>query len=191
MAKAKDKSKTVPVENVNSSLPPSLNLSHMLRTIQEHHIELSTMADQKANIIIGANSIIFSFAISQIKLSDPVWGLFALCASSIAALIYAILAVTPAYRTEQRKRYSKTTENLLFFGHFTELTYEKYLEEMTSIIKNDQKFFESIINDLYQLGNLLKNRKYKYLTISYRIFLYGVIVSMAIMIVQYLYIHFL
>jgi len=188
MAKAKS---PLPIETKPTvNLPPSLNLSHMLRAIQEHHIELSNMADQKANIIIGANSIIFSFAISQIDLSKPMWGLFSLCASSIAALIYAILAVTPAYRAEHRRKYSKTTENLLFFGHFTELTYEKYLEEMTDIITNDKKFFESIITDLYQLGNLLKNRKYKYLTISYRIFLYGVIVSMTLMIMQYVFIHF-
>jgi len=156
----------------------------MLRTAMQHHIQLSAMADQKSNIIIGTNSIIFSFAISQIKLDDPTWGLFSLCATSIGALIFGILAVMPSYMGTKRDLKKALNNNMLFFGHFTQLKFEDYLDELDKIVISDRKVFESIVNDLYQMGMVLKNRKYKYLSLSYRIFLNGIIVALVLILSQ-------
>ena len=41
------------------------NIDVMLRTTQNHHIQLSIMADHKANILIGATLIIQTFIISM------------------------------------------------------------------------------------------------------------------------------
>ncbi|MES0490197.1 MAG: Pycsar system effector family protein [Leptospirales bacterium] len=161
-----------------------VSLDYMLRTTMQHHIQLSTMADQKANIMIGANAFIFSILISDLALAGPYWGFFSLCGTSIASLTFAILAVMPTYMNSKKQERMQMDKNLLFFGHFTQLSYEDYLEELDKVVYDDRMVFESMVNDLYQLGKVLKNRKYKYLSLSYSLFLYGITLSMILVFVQ-------
>jgi len=51
------------------SLSP--NAVHLLRTVQQMHVQLSAMADQKARILMGASFVIFTIIIGQAR-SGPV-----------------------------------------------------------------------------------------------------------------------
>jgi len=42
----------------------------LLRTTQQHHVQLSMMADQKANMLIGATFVVFTLAIGQGAAAD-------------------------------------------------------------------------------------------------------------------------
>ena len=43
------------------------SLDYLLRTTQQHHVRLSIMADQKANIMIAATSILLTFSFANFK----------------------------------------------------------------------------------------------------------------------------
>ena len=68
---------------------------YMLRTTQQHHVALSMMADQKANIMIAATSILLTFAFANFKQQNLFWGFLALFIFAFISLILAILAVSP------------------------------------------------------------------------------------------------
>ena len=159
------------------------SVDFMLRSAQQHHIQLSAMADQKANIVIAFSSIVFTVSLGNIEQLSKSWGFVALASFSLIALVYAILSVVPM--VERKGKQSTFTFNPLFFGHFTELDMDDYVTRMKEIIRDDEEVYETLIRDIYQIGDVLKKKKYRYLKISYRLFLLGLFLSAIVFVVQF------
>lgn len=154
---------------------PERNTSdNILRTAQQHHVQLSAMADTKANIIITVSSIVLTLSLG--KLTDP--GLrvavLILTGFTLLALLLAILAVLPKYRPLRLHSEELPAHfNLLFFGHFSELSRERFLGEVAQVLQPDGGIYEAQAKDLYSLGLYLARHKYRYLRLSYLFFLAG------------------
>ncbi len=67
--------------------------------------------------------------------------------------------------------------NPLFFGSFAQQNQDEYLERMDNVMKSGTKVYKTIVLDIYNLGTVLQNKKYRFLSYSYRIFLAGMIIS--------------
>ncbi|HWJ25873.1 MAG TPA: Pycsar system effector family protein [Flavisolibacter sp.] len=157
----------------------------MFRLTSGNHLRLSTMSDNKSHIMISVNSIIISIVISVLfgKLSSykgyviPACMLLAVC---LGSMTFAILATRPSISggmfTEEDIRNKKT--NLLFFGNFYRMQLDDYLWAMNQMMKDGEYLYNSMIKDVYFLGVVLA-KKYRYLRISYTIFMYGLIVAVA------------
>ena len=157
----------------------------MFRLTSGNHLRLSTMSDNKSHIMISVNSIIISIVISVLfgKLSSykgyviPACMLLAVC---LGSMTFAILATRPSISggmfTEEDIRNKKT--NLLFFGNFYRMQLDDYLWAMNQMMKDREYLYNSMIKDVYFLGVVLA-KKYRYLRISYTIFMYGLIVAVA------------
>lgn len=151
---------------------------NMLRTAQQHHVQLSVMADIKANIIITVSSIVLTMTLG--RLDDPSLRVSAvtLLVFTTLALLLAILAVLPKYRPLRLGSESLPHNfNLLFFGHFAELTRDRFLHEVSAAMKPDGTVYETMAKDLYGLGYYLAHYKYRYLRASYLFFLTGFILA--------------
>ena len=70
----------------------------ILRTTQQHHVALSTMADTKANIIITVSSIVLTLSLGKMDQADLRSSVLVLTVFTLLALLLAILAVLPKYR---------------------------------------------------------------------------------------------
>ena len=155
---------------------------NLLRTAQQYHVALSTMADTKANIIITVASIVLTLCIG--RLADPELRLAALVLAgfSLLAQLLAILAVLPKYRPPRLGPDGglPTGFNLMFFGHFASLSRERYLEEMARVLVPDGSPYATWVNDLYSNGAYLAKHKYRYLRYSYLFFLAGFLLASAI-----------
>ena len=155
----------------------------MFRTTSNNHFELSSLADGKGNIMISVNSIILSISLTVLiarlafypQYIIPTVILLAVCLLSI---IFAILATRPSVNkgkfTEDDIRNKKT--NLLFFGNFHRMQLDEYNWAMNEMLKDREYLYNSMIKDIYFLGVVLA-RKYKYLRISYTIFMWGMILA--------------
>lgn len=172
-------------------IKPSTAISYMLRTTQQHHVSLSIMADQKANIVIAASSILLTFSFANFKQQNLFWGFLALFVFSFLSLISAIVAVNPRYRASNRSLRKDVNFNPLFFGHFTSISLEEYNKVMEEVMSSAPKTYETQVKDIYQIGTILKKRKYKHLTISYRFFLAGIIIAGALFAAQTVMFYFL
>jgi predicted metal-dependent HD superfamily phosphohydrolase len=155
----------------------------MFRTTSQNHFQLSSLADGKANIMISVNAIIISVLLSVLLVRLPYYPNFAiptiiLITSCLGAMIFAILATRPSVKSG---RFSKDDirakrTNLLFFGNFHQMEVEEYQWGMNELLKDRDYLYNSMIKDIYFLGVVLA-KKYKFLRISYTIFMFGLIAS--------------
>jgi hypothetical protein len=134
----------------------------MLRTVQQHHAHLSALADQKAGIIIAANSILFSLAFTR-NLQQVDWAALLLMAGSAITVMFALLVVAPFSFFRKSPVAGTKHFNLLFFGHFSILGPEEFSGQMHGAMQNDTALHETMIRDIYQLGMVLAKRKYRFL----------------------------
>ncbi|MCX8531940.1 Pycsar system effector family protein [Chryseobacterium luquanense] len=157
----------------------------LFRVTLNNHTRLSDIADSKANILLSVNAIIISVCLSVLvpKLDAPknthlIIPTFFLLISSVLTIIFAILStkpnVTKVNFTKQDVADRKV--NLLFFGNFHQMKFDDYLGSMHDLIKDRDYIYDSMTKDLYFLGKVL-DRKYKLLSITYQIFMAGIVIS--------------
>ncbi|MDY0931780.1 Pycsar system effector family protein [Chryseobacterium sp. CFBP8996] len=157
----------------------------LFRVTLNNHTRLSDIADSKANILLSVNAIIISVCLSVLvpKLDTPknahlIIPTFFLLISSVMTIIFAILStkpnVTKTVFTNQDIKDRKV--NLLFFGNFHQMEFNHYLSSMHDLIKDRDYIYDSMVKDLYYLGKVL-DRKYKLLSVTYQIFMAGIIIS--------------
>ncbi|HSU28459.1 MAG TPA: Pycsar system effector family protein [Chitinophagaceae bacterium] len=159
-------------------------ISTVFRIMANNHSSLSQMADSKANIMISVNSIILSILISMlIRHLDEnpflVYPTITLVLVCVGATIFAILATRPNITegTFTKEDIQNKKTNLLFFGNFHNMTLPDYDWAMKEMLNDKNYLYGSMVKDIYFLGVVLA-KKYRYLRISYNIFMYGLIVSM-------------
>ncbi|MGA9422594.1 MAG: Pycsar system effector family protein [Rhodanobacteraceae bacterium] len=161
-----------------ADIPERGTADNLLRTAQQHHVVLSSMADTKANIIITVSSIVLTIALG--RLEDPALRLpvLTLTAFTLVALLLAILAVLPKYRPPKLPDGELPPGfNLVFFGHFAQLSRTRYLAEMSRALASDGSPYATWSRDIYALGWYLAHHKYRYLRYSYLFFLAGFVLA--------------
>ena len=148
------------------------SVDNLLRTVQQHHVQLSTLADTKASLIITISSIVLTIALS--RAGDPSLraALLTLAVACLLALLLAIFAVLPTFAPR-----GHGSRNLLFFGHFGPLTEDEFLSEMERVMRSDALLYETALRDIYSLGTYLYRKKFRYLRYSYVALLTGFILA--------------
>jgi predicted metal-dependent HD superfamily phosphohydrolase len=158
----------------------------MYRTTYNTHINLSALADHKANLMLSINTIMISITLSSLvpRLKEDPRLILPTCVLllvSLTAIIFATLSTRPKITSgnvtradiEQRK------SNLLFFGNFYNMKLEDYQWGMSEMINDADFQYASMSRDIYFLGRVLAE-KYKLLTYCYHVFMYGMILSIAL-----------
>lgn len=169
----------------------------MFRVQLKNHIELSAIADTKANILLSVNAIIISVALSNLipKLDSPsnlflVYPTLILMLFSVASVVLSVLSTRPKISnvaiTKEMIKEKKT--NILFFGNFQKMSLQDFEWGIDYLMENEETLYNSLTKDLYYLG-LVLNRKYKLLWITYTVFMFGIIISAAAFIYSY-YVYF-
>ena len=161
----------------------SRGVETMFRAGARTHINLSSMADSKANIMLSINAVIISVTLSVLlpKLDSHahlVMPTVILLATCLLSIIFATLSTKPKVT---KGRFSKEDimqkrSNLLFFGNFHKMDLKEFEWGMEEMMKDDNFLYGSMSRDLYFLGKVLAE-KYRYLRICYTLFMYGLIAS--------------
>ncbi|MHA7056924.1 Pycsar system effector family protein [Aquimarina sp. M1] len=164
---------------------PERGIQTLFRVTLRNHIKLSDIADTKANILLSVNAIIISLALANLipKLDAPsnrhlMIPSLVLVLFSVAAIILSIMSTQPNVTGGEftKDQVRKRKVNLLFFGNFFKMPYEKYQEAIDEVINDKEYVYKMLTKDLYLLGLVLK-RKYKLLKITYIVFTIGIILS--------------
>lgn len=159
----------------------SANAIHLLRTAQINTLTLSQMADQKASILIGATFVVFSLAVTRLLGGELSWSTLCLAATAFLSSLSAVLAVLPAIGKPPT---DTDAFNPLFFGHFASVEAEEWSDDLLEKLASDEEVFRVMLKDIHQNGQVLQKRKYRFLTLAYRIFLGGLALTMAIYAVE-------
>jgi predicted metal-dependent HD superfamily phosphohydrolase len=158
----------------------------MYRTTYRTHINLSSIADNKANIMLSINAIIISIVVANLvpKFGDNprlILPTAILLASCLGALVFAIMATRPKVTEGKvtRADIEQKRTNLLFFGNFYKMDLNDFHWGMMEMIKDSDYLYSSMTRDLYYLGVVLA-KKYQFLRICYNIFMFGIILSVLV-----------
>lgn len=158
----------------------------LFKVLYRNHIELTSIADTKANIMVGINGLLTSVSLGVLLprleagptlLLLPAAILVIGCAGS---LVCAILSARPRVTklsvglTDVRERRA----NLLFFGTFASLTPAEFNEGLRDLMDQPVALFEQMGRDIHTLGGVL-TRKYLLLRASYTALLITVVASVA------------
>ena len=148
---------------------------HLVRTTMQVNLTLSQMADQKASILMGATFVVFTISVGQASRGDFPLALLVLAISSFLSALCAVTAILPTIRPP---KVQEGSENILFFGVFTALSEEEYTQRVLDQLRGDESLFRTMLRDIYQNGQVLQRKKYRYLGYAYRIFLVGLTVTL-------------
>ncbi len=159
------------------------SIETMFRNTLRTHVDFSSMADTKANIMISVNTLVLTIIVSIMvrKLdSNPhlVIPTAILTISSLVTLVYAILVTRPKVTsgTFTRDEIKQKKANLLFFGNFHKMNLTDFTWGMKEMLIDKDYLYDNMIKDFYYLGQVL-GEKYKKLRVSYTIFMWGLIIS--------------
>jgi hypothetical protein len=141
-----------------------------LRTVQQSQVRLNVLADQKANINIGFTLLFITLSQTPLVAAATTqvvvrWGVIAVILSVATSLILALLVVSPRVGGA-RIRKAEQMENPFYFGMFTQLDQDSYVDYMLSNLNSDQEARRMLLVDVYQIGRVLKH-KYRLLRFSY------------------------
>jgi hypothetical protein len=121
---------------------------YLLRTAQQHHQAISTMADRKANILITVSSIVLTLVMANVREPTLRYGLLTLGAFTLVSLIFAVLTILPRLPDDGPSP-DDPSSNLLFFGHFAQLDEGQFLDRLDRVLADQSLTFEAMAHDLY------------------------------------------
>ncbi len=162
---------------------PGRGIDTVFRITSNNNQKLSSLADSKAHILIQVNSIIISVLLSLLlrKIEDhtnlaiPATLLLTV---NLVTIIFSILATRPHIPSGKFSKQDLDDKkvNLLFFGNFYKMSLEEYARGMLIMMEDKDFLYGSLIRDVYFQG-LALGKKYRWLRLSYNVFMYGLIVS--------------
>jgi hypothetical protein len=166
-----------------ASAPPaySPHAIHTMRTMQLSTLALSQMADQKASMLMGASFVVFSLAVGRSLAGEVAWPLAILALFAFLSALCAAIAVMPSI---SQPRDASAPSNRIFFGHFWNRDEEEWTREVLAELQSDEQVFRLMLHDVYQNGQVLRRRKYRYLGYAYRIFITGLLVTLAAFVIE-------
>lgn len=159
----------------------------LYRANYRSHINFSSIADGKANMMISINTILISIIVTlsgasfsmiegmkleSLRFTLPI---LSLLLSSLASVFFAVMSARPKVTNKEisKKEVKRKDVSMLFFGNFLEISQEEFSKYLSELKNNQEELYNTMSMDIYNLGIVLK-RKYRLLTISYTVFITGI-----------------
>ena len=150
-------------------------VDELLHTSQHALIQLSAIADQKANIVLGASLMMITIIVGLGSSAGLTASLATLGAFTVASSIAALMAVMPATGSNPNTRTSA-----LYFGDVASMTEREHHDAMTMLIRSDDGVYRFVLTDIHQQSRNLQLSTFRYLRMSYSMFIVGLMVTSAV-----------
>lgn len=155
----------------------------LFRSAYRVQMDLTGLADNKANMMMSINGIIISIIIAAVapKLDSNPWLLIPttifLCGNLIS-VVYAILAARPRVSTTAitLEDLKNSGGNILFFGDFANLSQDQFAEGMMNLMEDQAVVYETMIRNIYGIGSVLR-KKFALLKWAYTAFMITLILG--------------
>lgn len=153
----------------------------MFRSAYRVQMDLTGLADNKANMMISINGIVMSIIIASVapKLDANPWLLLptvVLLIGNLVSMVFAVLAARPRVSRPGRNP-SVTPErkgNLLFFGTFANMREDDFVAGISQLMEDKVAVYEAMMRNIYGLGSVLY-RKFVLLQYAYTSFMFALV----------------
>jgi len=159
------------------------SIETFFRSAYRTQLDLTGLADMKANIMISINGLIITAIIategfSAITQSSSYYLPILLLLVCILSMAFAMLAARPRVANYQVSENDLLTGNasLLYFNNFLSISENQYAEATLALLDDTESIYRMMSQHIYNMGVVL-SRKYRLLRISYSVFLGGIIIT--------------
>ena len=163
----------------------------LFRVVCSYNERLISVADNKAHILITANSIIMSAIISLVLRKLPEYTYlslptFILLGTSFLSTVFSILATRPSVPAGRftQPEMEKGEVNLLYYGNYYKMEVEEYLHSLHQVMSSQSFLYDTLARNIYAQGKIL-GKKFDFLRKAYSIFLFGLIISILAFMIAY------
>ncbi len=159
----------------------SRTVETLFRNALKSNLELTSLADTKASILISVNGFILTVMItaSGFQLNEPQmeYAFVSIILTALFSITFAVLAIRPRFKKHLLdKPYQDAYSSVLYFQDMADYTPDEYVENVRKVIASRTLTHEHIIKHLHMLGREIK-LKYLWLKRAYTVFAAGLIIS--------------
>jgi hypothetical protein len=176
--------KLIELEDKASELDIKGGLLGYIRTLNRNHVDLTSIADNKANILISINSIMLTILIPIVLANYDIIeekNLFPpliLFGTTCVVTIYIAAQVLTPFTGKRVKVFKEfyNQKSPFFFKSYETLDFEQYLDLFKATTSDKKRLSRIILKDFYFFGIILES-KYKLVRQAYRLFKLGIVLS--------------
>jgi hypothetical protein len=146
-------------------------------------MDLTALADNKANMMISINGIVMSIIIASVapKLDNNPWLLLptvVLLIGNLVSMVYAVMAARPRVKSPALNPPipAKPGGNLLFFGTFATMREDDFVAAMSQLMEERMPVYETMMRNIYGIGTVLF-RKFLLLQYAYTSFMVALVLG--------------
>lgn len=164
----------------------SKSVLNIFRTTMRNNIELTHIADNKANVLLSLNALMITFLIpfvipyfdivQKFRLGIPILVLVITC---LVVIYICALVLKPSKFFQNQKQIEEGKYmSPFFFGNFYKMNREEYGEYIKNALSEGELVKNHITEDLHYIGTRL-GRKMSLIRIAFNIFLFGLFSAMS------------
>ena len=162
------------------------------RNALRSNLDLTSLADTKAGILISINGFILTVSVTAsgfaVHNTIMTYAFISIIITSLGSIILAVLAVKPRMKKKLVKQeYLEDYNSLLYYQDMADLSPKEYSSQMNSVLYNLNDSKEEMISHLHILGSEIK-KKYFWLSQAYTFFSIGLIISASLIIYALMYV---
>ena len=150
------------------------------------NLDLTSLADSKAGILISINGFILTVAVTAssfiIHSSMMTYAFIAIILTALGSIILAVLAVKPRHKQEfMKKEHIGASASLLYYQDMARMDPDNYLKYIKKVLKSDRRSIDEMGKHLLILGKEIE-KKYFWLKWAYAYFALGLFISVLLII---------
>ena len=171
---------------------PGTHLDHYIRQTRANYMQLSYMADIKANMILTVSSIMIPLSLRYLTEPEFMWAAATMISFCIVTVITAAVAAMPKVplrtpRDMVAPDLNDPSYNILYFGNFCSLEYPAFVEAMEKIMNDHDQTYETQLREIYVTGQYLARKKYRFVRLAYLLFISGLLTTLVVYVVQLIF----
>lgn len=157
----------------------------IIRTTQRNNIDLTAIADNKANVLLSLNALVIAVLVPVILTNiDHVVDhflyvpLFILAATCFSTIFISAQVLKPSdFDSFRETLHPQSKPSPFFFGNFYQQSPREYFDHMKGSLANPEMIRAHLAQDLYYVGKRLGN-KMSLVRRAYNIFIIGIALTL-------------
>lgn len=162
----------------------SKNVLNIIRTTMRNNIELTNIADNKANVLLSLNALMLTFLLpivianfDFIKSAHLGYSLICFVLTCLVTIYLSALALKPGnFKKLEKERGDEKLRSPFFFANYHKLKVADFEARIDEAFESDDMVRKHIMQDLYYIGARL-GEKMDLIKSAFNFFLIGLILS--------------
>lgn len=160
---------------------------NIIRTTQRNNIDLTQLADNKANVLLSLNAIMITFLLPLILSNlDVIFQgylyipLAILAITCFSTIFISAIVLTPSNLDQYRASPSDDPDaqfSPFFFGNFYKMEPEQFFDYMNEAVSKSEMVKDHLAQDLFYIGKRL-GYKMDMIRLAFKLFLGGLFLTL-------------